>query len=128
MGKTKQAQFLTLPMHSDVYTGLDDWISNNGLDISLNGLLRLLITEAISFNWLDKWSDEVKNMKSELTKTTLDASDGVDDGFRTYRVRTSMQCMFDNESKLYDLVLAAMAERDICIDDLALAYVVYGEQ
>lgn len=126
MGKSKKAQFLTLPMHSDVYYSLDEWIVNNNLDISLNGLLRLLISQSISFNWLDRWSKEVEAMKHELVKTTLDASDGTDDGMRTYRVRTGMQSMFDNENILYDLVLAAMAERDICIDELALGHVTYG--
>lgn len=121
------SEYLALKMHADVYVVLEDWINNNHIDIAINGLLRVLISESINYNWLGLWSDEVDKMKYELTDTSIRASDGVDDGLRLMRVRTNNQNILAHADDLYDWLLAAMAQRDIGIDELSLGYVVYKE-
>lgn len=121
------SEYLALKMHADVYVVLEDWINNNHIDIAINGLLRVLISESINYNWLGLWSDEVDKMKYELTYTSMRASDGVDDGLRLMRVRTNNQNILAHADDLYDWLLAAMAQRDIGIDELSLGYVVYKE-
>lgn len=113
---------ISIYMHQEVYDALESFIMSYDIDISVTNLIRFLITYARSFVEDDVFLLQAEQIITVLDDSSLSSSD-MDlsckrAGRMNYRIGFNKDMTEYSSDQLYEMLIAAMIDKDIALDEL----------